>query len=154
MSDGLLVRVTTAIDGQGEPVITLWVVATTNRRAAIAIVREAKSSRAEHGDFRAAGAARDGQAAGAATGRGVEAVRCWCSYGGGAEFSRLNGTRMFARKFGRDCELAAAIGVARYGLSARCDSLAVLPEPAAVLPRARSPAHDSLRRLAAGVEIR
>jgi hypothetical protein len=41
MSDGLLVRVTTAIDGQGDPVITLWVVATTNRRVAIAIVRGA-----------------------------------------------------------------------------------------------------------------
>jgi hypothetical protein len=41
MSDGLLARVTTAIDGQGDPVITLWVVATTDRRAAIAIVREA-----------------------------------------------------------------------------------------------------------------
>jgi hypothetical protein len=41
MSDGLLVRATTAIDGEGDPVITLWVVATTNRRAAIAIVGEA-----------------------------------------------------------------------------------------------------------------
>jgi hypothetical protein len=41
MSDGLLVRVTMAIDGQGDPVITLWIVATTNRQAAIAIVREA-----------------------------------------------------------------------------------------------------------------
>jgi hypothetical protein len=41
MSDGILVRATTAIDAQGDPVITLWVVATTNRRAAIAIVREA-----------------------------------------------------------------------------------------------------------------
>jgi len=41
MSDGLLVSVTTAIDEQGDPVITLWVVATTNRQAAIAIVREA-----------------------------------------------------------------------------------------------------------------
>jgi hypothetical protein len=41
MNDGLLVSVTTAIDEQGDPVITLWVVATTNRQAAIAIVREA-----------------------------------------------------------------------------------------------------------------
>ena len=41
MSDGLLVRVTTAIDGRGDPVITLWVVATTHRREAIAVVREA-----------------------------------------------------------------------------------------------------------------
>jgi hypothetical protein len=41
MSDGLLVSVTTVIDEQGDPVITLWVVATTNRQAAIAIVREA-----------------------------------------------------------------------------------------------------------------
>ena len=41
MSDGLLVRVTTEIDRRGDPVITLWVVATTNRRAAIAVVREA-----------------------------------------------------------------------------------------------------------------
>jgi hypothetical protein len=41
MSDGLLVRVTTGIDREGDPVIALWVVATTNRQAAIAIVREA-----------------------------------------------------------------------------------------------------------------
>ena len=41
MNDGLLVRVTTGIDREGDPVIALWVVATTNRQAAIAIVREA-----------------------------------------------------------------------------------------------------------------
>ena len=41
MNDGLLVRVTTEIDRRGDPVIALWVVATTNRQAAIAIVREA-----------------------------------------------------------------------------------------------------------------
>jgi hypothetical protein len=39
--DGLLVRVTTGIDQGGDPVIAVWVVATTNRRSAIAIVREA-----------------------------------------------------------------------------------------------------------------
>ena len=41
MSDGLLIRVTTGMDGMGVPVIALWVVATTNQQAAIAIVREA-----------------------------------------------------------------------------------------------------------------
>ena len=41
MSDGLLVSVTTALDEQGDAVITLWIVATANRQAAIAIVREA-----------------------------------------------------------------------------------------------------------------
>ncbi len=41
MGDGLLVRVTTGIDQRGDPVIAVWVVATTNRQAAIAIVREA-----------------------------------------------------------------------------------------------------------------
>jgi len=41
MSDGLLMSVTTALDEQGDAVITLWVVATANRQAAIAIVREA-----------------------------------------------------------------------------------------------------------------
>ena len=42
MGDGLLVRVTTGVDPKsGEPVIAVWLVATTNRQAAIAIVREA-----------------------------------------------------------------------------------------------------------------
>jgi hypothetical protein len=41
MNDGLLVRVTTGIDREGDPVVALWVVATTNRQAAIAIVWEA-----------------------------------------------------------------------------------------------------------------
>ena len=42
MSDGLLVRVTTAVDPRsGEPVIAVWIVATADRQAAIATVWEA-----------------------------------------------------------------------------------------------------------------
>ena len=40
MGDGLLVRVTTGIDQGGDPVIAVWLVATTTPQAAIAIVRE------------------------------------------------------------------------------------------------------------------
>ena len=53
MNDRLLVRVTTGIDRKGDPVITLWVVATTNRQAVVAIVREANPSRAERRNLRA-----------------------------------------------------------------------------------------------------
>ena len=40
--DGLLVRVTTRIDPKnGEPIIAMWLVATTNRQVALAAVWEA-----------------------------------------------------------------------------------------------------------------
>jgi hypothetical protein len=42
MDDGLLVRVTTGVDSQGHaPLIALWLVATTDRQAALATVRQA-----------------------------------------------------------------------------------------------------------------
>ena len=42
IGDGLLARVTTGVDPRSrEPVIAVWLVATTSRQAAIAIVREA-----------------------------------------------------------------------------------------------------------------